>query len=412
MKIAYLIPGSGVSGGIAVICQHANRLQKRGHDVYLISEVPPTSIEWFPNQKVPIIGLKDFPNDLDILIATGWSTSFHVADLQARYKFYFVQSDERRFHPEDSDWYHITTLSYLLNFKYFTEAKWIQKWLLEDFGHKAELIANGLDPELFHPAKPYIPKTRKPRILLEGSITLPYKGMDLAFEVVRELDAEVWCVSSHGRPKPGWKVNRFFEQIDMTDMKHIYSSCDILLKLSRVEGFPCPPMEMMACGGVCVVGDVKGYDEYIVPDYNALVVDPFDIEGARIAIKRILSDRVLRQTLIRNGFETAKRWQWEPSVDLLEKYFKLVTTNKIEMKTSKIHQSIDTSISYFYHHLRADAPKNPIDLTIQRIGTIKWFRTLVAKTSKLYNGFKIFKRYIFEKFKIRECKSGSLTPRL
>ena len=37
MKIVYFIPGVGVSGGIAVVCQHANRLLQRGHQVYLVT---------------------------------------------------------------------------------------------------------------------------------------------------------------------------------------------------------------------------------------------------------------------------------------------------------------------------------------------------------------------------------------
>src|SRR6185312_16349777 len=101
MKIAYLIPSCGVSGGVAVICHHANRLLKRGHEVILLTETLDSGLDWFPNQNVPILSLKQYPIGLDILVATGWSTSFLVANLPAKHKFYFVQSDETRFHPED-----------------------------------------------------------------------------------------------------------------------------------------------------------------------------------------------------------------------------------------------------------------------------------------------------------------------
>ena len=149
MKIVYLIPGCGVSGGIAVICQHANRLLNRGHDVKLVTETAERSIDWFPNQRVPIVGLNKYPADTDILVATAWSTSFRVAVLPARRKFYFVQSDETRFHPHNSPWEHITRLSYTLGYNYLTEARWIKSWLADNFGHDAELVPNGLDDTIF-----------------------------------------------------------------------------------------------------------------------------------------------------------------------------------------------------------------------------------------------------------------------
>ena len=351
MKIAYLICGCRVSGGLAVICQHVNRLLARGHEVLLISESSERKIDWFPNQRVPIIGLTDIPYDLDILVATAWSTSFNVAILPAKHKFYFVQSDETRFHEQGSPWEHITRMSYALNYNYITEAKWIKSWLKNGFGQNAELIPNGLDEKIFYQSKPLLPKKKKIRVLLEGAIGLPYKGMAEAFKAIDNLDVEVWCVSSYGKPDPSWKCDNFFHQVPMTEMRNIYSSCDILLKLSRVEGFFGPPMEMMACGGLVIVGKVTGYDEYIKHEFNALVVDPLKPEEAAQAIRRLISDKDLRKILLKNGKLTAKQWQWESSIDLLEKYFKDVLGKSCGVKYNKDKDNLSKSISYFYRQL-------------------------------------------------------------
>ena len=158
LKIAYVIPGTEVSGGIGVVCQHANRLQDRGHEVLLVSETSGRSMDWFPGQSVPIIGALDLPSDVDCLVATGWQTSFRVAALPARRRFYFVQSDETRFHPAGSPWSHITRLSYMLDFDFLTEARWIKRWLRESFQKEAELVPNGLDEAIFFPAQPLEPK--------------------------------------------------------------------------------------------------------------------------------------------------------------------------------------------------------------------------------------------------------------
>lgn len=351
MRIAYLIPNCGVSGGIAVICQHANRLYERGHDVFLVSVSEGEGIDWFPNLRVPVSDLKNFPPSLDILVATAWSTAFRVAVLPAKHKFYFVQSDETRFFPESSAWEHLTRLSYSIGFNYLTEAKWICQWLYDGYGHKAELVPNGLDNNIFFPSAPLEAKGTKPRILLEGAIGLPYKGMAEAFEAVKDLDVEVWCVSSYGRPRKGWKCHKFFERVPIMEMRKIYASCDILLKLSRVEGFFGPPMEMMACGGAVVVGKVTGYDEYIENEYNALVVDPRRPLEAANAIKRIIDDSALKDRLICNGIATAKRWRWESSIDILENYYQEVVNLTRGASFPPEKSKYANSVSYFYEQM-------------------------------------------------------------
>jgi glycosyltransferase involved in cell wall biosynthesis len=398
MKIVYLIPDCGVSGGIAVVCQHANRLLQRGHQVYLVTETKEKSLDWFPRQMVPILTLDEYPENVEILIATGWSTSFKVVDLPALKKFYFVQSDETRFHSEDSILQNITALSYRLNFNYLTEARWLQKWLMANFEHEAELIPNGLDSDIFHPDLPMSPKGKRPRILLEGAIGLPYKGMADAFSAVADLDAEIWCVSSYGNPDPSWRCDRFFKQIPMNKMRKLYSSCDVLLKLSRVEGFFGPPLEMMACGGTVVVGKVTGYDEYIVDGHNAIVVEPGDVASAKAAVERILSDAKLRNNLISNGLATAKAWQWELSIDRLETYYQNVLTEKQSKSLSPVREMADKGIAFSYKLLRGQTTipiltrfsnlSEPVDLIFLRIREMVWIKRIARF---IYRTYKILK---------------------
>jgi O-antigen biosynthesis protein len=398
MKIVYLIPDCGVSGGIAVVCQHANRLLQRGHQVYLVTETKEKSLDWFPRQMVPILTLDEYPENVEILIATGWSTSFKVVDLPALKKFYFVQSDETRFHSEDSILQNITALSYRLNFNYLTEARWLQKWLMANFEHEAELIPNGLDGDIFHPDLPMSPKGKRPRILLEGAIGLPYKGMADAFSAVADLDAEIWCVSSFGNPDPSWRCDRFFKQIPMNKMRKLYSSCDVLLKLSRVEGFFGPPLEMMACGGTVVVGKVTGYDEYIVDGHNAIVVEPGDVASAKAAVERILSDAKLRNNLISNGLATAKAWQWELSIDRLETYYQNVLTEKQSKSLSPVREMADKGIAFSYKLLRGQTTipiltrfsnlSEPVDLIFLRIREMVWIKRIARF---IYRTYKILK---------------------
>ena len=325
-KIAYIIPGTSISGGISVILNHANGLLKKGYDIFLISQDNITSIDWFPNQQVPIIALKDVNNpqkkyffkNIDILIATHWTTHNSMLDIVSKRKIYFIQSDERNF-DKNKKYKKDTQKTYESNdnkIEYMTMAKWIKSWLKDEFNQDASYVPNGLDCNIFHCVDPIQPKGNKIRILLEGPINIPFKGMSDAFEVVKDLDCEVWAVSSYGKPKPEWRCDRFFEKVNLYDMPAIYSSCDILLKMSTVESFAYPPLEMMACGGVPVILEVSGIEEYAVDGVNCLIVK--NIKEAKLAILKLISDRNLYDSLVQAGLETSKKFNWGKSIDELE----------------------------------------------------------------------------------------------
>ena len=216
--IAYLIPGTGISGGIAVILEQVNRLRRAGYDVFMISQDNKDSISWWPSNEVPIIPF-DTPHrylleGIDTLVATGWTTVRMLDHFTAGRKLYFVQSDERRFddRPEFKRLVHETYLR--RDIEYVTMAGWICRWLKQEFGHNCDYVPNGIDAHRFHDVKPLELKGRKLRILMEGPIVIPFKGMAEAAAALADFaDCEIWIVSSAGRPQPGWRCDRFFEAV-------------------------------------------------------------------------------------------------------------------------------------------------------------------------------------------------------
>ena len=320
LKIVYLVLNLCLSGGTAVILQHAHRLDKLGYDVSLLDLGVQGACAW-DSLSVPIYPyhtkFQSSKDHIDIAIGTHWTTVFFLQSLPAQRKIYFVQSDERRFLPDETNM-NLVDFTYRMDYEFMTEAIWIQRWLQEEFGHKAYYVPNGLDGQIFHRTEPIVPKGKRPKILLEGAIDYWYKGMEEAYAAVSNLEADIWIVSSHGAPKKGWRYEAFFQRAPMNEMKRIYSSCDILLKMSLVEGFFGPPLEAMACGCAVVVGKVTGYDEYIKDGYNALVVEKGDIAGAQEAVQKLVEDDELRARLIQNGLKTAEDWSWERSIKHLE----------------------------------------------------------------------------------------------
>ena len=331
MRIVYVLDSNLVCGGHIVVLQHVTRLAKLGHiiSICILDESIPAelnSFAWFPDFECDVVHPQNFPDAVDICVATFWDTIIPVLKFNSKHKVYFVQSDETRFY-DDIVIKNCVVLSYLSNIHYMTEANWIVEWLKNNFGHQAIYIPNALDPKIIHPDKPIAVKRKdRLRILVEGTIDAPFKRVREAIEASQGLGCEIWCVSNEGKPPSDWKIDRFFYKVDFNKMKYIYSSCDILVKLSSVEGFFGPPLEMMACGGVCVVSDVTGYDEYIKDEYNALVVPNGDINLARQALQRLINDGGLYGKLQKNGLLTASSMKWDDSINKLENFYEELCT--------------------------------------------------------------------------------------
>lgn len=283
--VCFIIPSTKLSGGVAVVCEYANRLQDKGVKVLIASLDGSTDLSWFQGQKVKVVSWLDQQDsirmDFDTVIATGWITAYAVATSGIGRAFYLVQSDERRFYPKESYLRKRVHDTYELPFRFITIASWMQNWLRDEFHHESALIRQGINTEIFNTSGSNIlprPENRI-RILIEGAIDLPFKKIKETINFTDKLPKdkyEVWLVSSSGSPDPKWRIDRFFDRVPQKMMGDIYRSCHILLKLSTVEGMAGPPLEAMACGCVPIVYRSTGVDEYMKDGENGCVVDNID----------------------------------------------------------------------------------------------------------------------------------------
>jgi len=196
-KIAFAPGGVGIYGGTAVVFRHIMMLMAAGHDAFAINiGEPGDGGAWFTGNTAPIVH-------------TGWMTVAWSSLISARRKLYFVQADERPFVDEPALRAKIHA-EYKTECEYLTEALWIQKMLRMEFGHESAYVPNGIDPTVFYPDTPLEPRNpNRLRVLIEGPIVIPYKGMDDAHAAISPLDCDIWIVSSVGRPKPGRRYDRF-----------------------------------------------------------------------------------------------------------------------------------------------------------------------------------------------------------
>lgn len=326
LKLAILLADAGISGGVNVIFQHAVRLAKRDVQVWFVSEqrVCREDVIWhnlmaqFHQPNLHWASFKDVANErFDLALATYWETYFDLWKIDAKKYLYFVQSIESRFFPRSAHVQRsVVEATYELPIGIITEARWIVDYLYRRHGHFATLVPNGIDKELFMPQGPVV-KPRQGgclRVLVEGPFNVPFKNVPKTIELCRAANVdEIWLLTS-SKVDQVEGVDRIFCQIPIAATPEVYRSCDILVKLSYVEGMFGPPLEMFHCGGTCLVYDVTGHDEYIEDGVNGFIVKTNDESGVVSRLNQLKAFPELLSHLKVGAIATARQWiDWDRS---------------------------------------------------------------------------------------------------
>lgn len=318
MRWAILMYGLGISGGANVIFEHALYAMKKGVDITFISltRQGPEATAWHKGTDgFNYRTLDDINDEYDVAIATEWRSAFDCYKVKAKKYIYFVQSIESRFFKnQDSMLAYVANCSYELDYYYITEATWIKKYLKDKYHKEASLVLNGIDKKIFKINYGLKKRRKKVRFLVEGSIKNWLKNVPRTIELCRKAGAEeIWLVTPDDITNyPG--VSVVYSRMPIEKMPTIYSSCDVLVKLSLVEGMFGPPLEMFHCGGTAIVYDIEGSEEYIKNNYNAVVVKKNDENGVVNAIRQLKNDPGKVKELKKNALETAKKWiDWDKS---------------------------------------------------------------------------------------------------
>ena len=329
MKIGFLIGFPEISGGTYVIFEHASGLLKLGHDVSIITEdtVDPKRYEWHGSAgSIEWITFNDLVNkEYDFVIATWWRSSLDLARVNAKNYVYFVQSIESKFFGEDNGLNadqracrNLCEKTYFLNVNYITEATWIKEHLANEFGHKASLVRNGIRKDLYD-VNGREENSECFRVLVEGALDVPFKNVARTIELAKQSNAdEVWLLTPSKVEKYDG-VDKVFSQIPIDKVGDVYAKCDVLVKLSYVEGMFGPPLEMFHCGGTSIVYDVTGHDEYIIDRENAIVVKTDEESEVVKSINSLKNDKEYCEKLKVGALRAAEAWpSWRDSTKEFE----------------------------------------------------------------------------------------------
>ncbi len=345
MKIGIFLGFPTINGGTYVIYEHASRLKKRGHQVILVTrqEVVPEKYAWHPAaHTLEWLTLEQATREsFDIVLATWWQSPFLLHELQATHYAYFVQSIETRFLPpytpsdyttyDNVIWQGLCEKTYSYALPIITEATWIQEYIYEKYNNSPQLVRNGIRKDIYTVEGDTV-APREPdrfRVLIEGPVDVVYKNVPASIRLAKKAKAdEIWLLTSSAVEQ--YKdVDRVFSQVPIHETPKIYRSCDLLLKLSYVEGMFGPPLEMFHCGGTALVYDVTGHDEYIVHNQNSYVVARDQEKKVIHYLRHLKKNPQELQRLKQGALQTASQWpDWDDATERFEQVLLKIATKR------------------------------------------------------------------------------------
>jgi glycosyltransferase involved in cell wall biosynthesis len=339
MKINFVMPVVGLSGGIRVVAIYAKKLQERGHIVHLISPPSPSPtwrrrirnlINGDHHVRIPpshFDGLdvahhvlerhrqvvdSDVP-DADLTIATWWETAEWVAALSRSKgaKAYFVQ------HHEVFSWLprERVEATYRLPLHKIVIAEWLRRVMSEQYGDDdVDLVSNAVDHAQF-----FAPPRSKQQRATVGFMynTADFKGVDVTLEVVRRVrrrkpDLRVLVFGGEAMPASVCPGAEYVRRPAQHLIRDIYAGCDVWLTASRSEGFNLPAMEAMACRTPVVSTRTGWPEEAIVNGVNGWCVEVDDVDAMTAATARVLeSSNEVWQSMSQNAHATVEHASWD-----------------------------------------------------------------------------------------------------
>ncbi|MBN1850776.1 MAG: glycosyltransferase [Deltaproteobacteria bacterium] len=311
-----------ISGGVRCIAEVLNGLVSRGYQAQCHVTLPDLGCSWLET-RFPILPARALDQFHGILISPYSPTSEMVARSKAKGKFYWVHSYEPKF-PEitgrPDSWRTMSENSYRLEeLQYIATSSYVRMILELIYKRKplSPLVPGGVDTSLFRPG----PKGNHPLRVMFLSRENTFRGTSDIIEGLRmahdqgytfDLRIMGQALDIKGLP------HTLIPALPQKEFAALLGTADIFIHASHFEGLPLPPLEAMA-SRCAVISTYIGASDYLLHQYNALVVPPKRPDKIAQALIKLAIDPNLRERLGNNGYDTVLNgYTWDHTIDHLE----------------------------------------------------------------------------------------------
>lgn len=208
-----------------------------------------------------------------------------------------------------------------------------------------EVWGRGVDAAAFHPGRRSL--AVRQRLGVGHAVTFlhvgrlaPEKNVEVllrAFEVVRSAlppEAVRFVVAGSGPSVPALRALAgpgvtFLGTLDRArELPGLYASCDAFAFASETETLGLVVLEAMASGLPVVATPSGGVADHLVHGQNGLAFPPGDVEACARAMRRLVDDHALRESLREGARRTAEQRSWDAELDRLDASYREVLARR------------------------------------------------------------------------------------
>lgn len=339
MKVNFILPGLGDSGGTRVVKKYAklfnemgidtviycsllannlhrysSKIKNRVHQIYCTFKTVSTSLGSTEEVKwVPCINGK-YIREADFTIATMWATAYEVVKLPKTRgeKIYFVQGYEIWDNRE------LGQKSYALPLRKIVISTWINRQLKKDLSiGPFPIVYNGIDHKTYNCSG----RMEHSGInLLMMNHTLEKKGVEQGLEVFKRIRDRYPDVSfkmfgkCSNKNLPGYI--EYYCDPDEKTLVHLYKEADIFIFPSLEEGWGLTPLEAMACGCIVVGANTGFVLDLGRHGVNMMISEPGDVNQMEYDIINLIKNVNLRLKIAVAGNQVAENLDWKDSASI------------------------------------------------------------------------------------------------
>ncbi len=341
LVIRFVLPASGIGGGILSVVQEATGMSRLGHDVSILTSARylENYVQFFPDlvRKTSVFTFYQDDPDFrskaaraDVLIATTWDSPRLIEPVIKQHSqilpVYYVQDYEPWFFPKNPDKQQVAYASYTLipNMLLMAKTDWLCQTVNRLQGVGVEKVSPSLDKKVFYPPA----NDEGQQKLAIGIVAMirpksPRRGAARTLRVLKKIhdrfDSKVeihffGCNEEEILPlKPGFPYQNH-GVLKREDVATLYRASTLFVDFSDYQAFGRTGMEAMACGCVPILPSEGGVREYAEHQKNALILDTRDERQLFAGLASLVVSDSLRHNMRKAALTTAGRFSVERAV--------------------------------------------------------------------------------------------------